>query len=383
MDGAQSLAICRLDLNNFRCYRQLRLVLDSRPVILTGENGAGKTNLLESISFFAPGRGLRHASSEEIARFDSETKPAWAVAAQIVRGENRWDIGIGRDGGGRRQVHLNGSLSSSADLAQLISLLWLTPSMDRLFVDGTSGRRRFMDRLTLGQDSQHGRRVAAYERAMRERMVLLRGEKIPDPQWLAALEEEMACHGTALALSRHAAMTQLDQQCRSGIDSSPATQRLFPTAHLAVIGAVEDHCARHDPPETEAWFRQQLQNNRSQDQAAGHTLFGPHRSDLSVRHGDKNRAAEDCSTGEQKAVLVSIILAQARLRQRQNGYAPLLLLDEIAAHLDQRRREALFAILLDLGSQCWMTGTDRNMFSTLENHAQFIRIAEATATMES
>lgn len=379
----QTLAICRLDLSDFRCYRQLRLTLDSRPVVLTGENGAGKTNLLESLSFLAPGRGLRHASAGDVARFGSENGPAWAIAAQLAKNEDRWSIGIGRDGDGRRQVHLNGSPGTSADIAQLLTVLWLTPAMDRLFIDGASGRRRFMDRLTLGQDSQHGRRVAAYERAMRERMVLLRNESTPDPRWLDGLEEEMARHGARIAQARHAAMTALDQQCRTGVDNSPASGRPFPTAHLLTTGLAEEHCIHHDESATAAWLRQKFRDNRTADQAAGTTTFGPHKSDLSVRHGDKDRAAEDCSTGEQKAVLVSIILAQARLRQRQTGYAPLLLLDEIAAHLDQRRREALFAILLDLGSQCWMTGTDRSMFDPLQGSAQFIRVADTAACLEA
>ena len=348
-------------------------------MVLTGENGAGKTNLLESLSFLAPGRGLRHANSSDIPRFGSEHNPAWAVAAQLTRDGNQWSIGVGRDGGGRRQVHLNGSPSSSSDIAQLVTLLWLTPTMDRLFVDGASARRRFMDRLTLGQDSQHGRRVAAYERAMRERIILLRNDSPADPQWLSALEEEMARHGTHIAQARHTAMTALDQQCRIGVSETPASARLFPTAHLATVGMVEQHCALHDEAVTTDWLRQKFYENRAQDQAAGTTTFGPHKSDLSVRHGDKDRAADDCSTGEQKAVLVSIVLAQACLRRRQNGYAPLLLLDEIAAHLDQRRREALFAILLELGSQCWMTGTDRGMFAALQGSAQFIRIADAVA----
>ncbi|WP_239988483.1 DNA replication/repair protein RecF [Paramagnetospirillum kuznetsovii] len=373
--GPGRLAIRRLSLADFRCYSQLRLDTQSRPVVLTGPNGAGKTNLLEALSFLVPGRGMRRASLGEIARHGSGDDGSWAVAAVL---EDGGEIGTGREAGNeRRSVRLDGQPAKPADLAARLSALWLTPAMDRLFSEGAGGRRRFLDRLAFGIAPGHAREASAYEHAMRERSRLLKVRReggAGDPSWLAALEDGMARHGVAVAANRVRAATLLDEACRRGIGP-------FPAARLAVVGEVEGWLVEgQEPPQAEDGLRSALTRARARDEAAGCATMGPHRSDLAVRHAAKDLAVGQCSTGEQKAVLVAIVLAQSRVQAALTGRAPLLLLDEVVAHLDQVRRAALFDELCVLGAQSWMTGTDELLFDGFGDRAQFFRVAEASVT---
>ena len=364
------LAVRRLTLSDFRCYGHLRLDTDERPVVLTGANGAGKTNLLEALSFLAPGRGLRRASPADVGRRDAGA-PLWAVAAVVEGPAGRVEIGTGREAGAeRRAIRIDGQPAKAAALANLVSALWLTPVMDRLFVEGAGGRRRFLDRLVLSQDGRHAARAGAYEHAMRERARLLR-DGCTDGAWLAAVEEAMARHGIALAQARLQTVARLDEACQAGIGR-------FPAARLTLAGEVEEWLRHAATDRVEEQLRGALAHARARDMAAGVATIGPHRCDFIVRHGGKDLPAGQCSTGEQKAVLVSIVLAQARLGARRGGMAPLLLLDEVAAHLDESRRLALFDELVGLKAQSWMTGTDESLFAGFGERAQFFRVADAT-----
>ena len=376
-DPASRPAVRRLSLTDFRCYRTLRLETDTRPVVLTGANGAGKTNILEALSFLVPGRGLRRAGAADISRHGLPAGSPWAVAASLDGPAGRVEIGTGREAGHeRRSVRIDGKPAKPGDLAGLVSALWLTPAMDRLFIEGASGRRRFLDRLVFGLVPGHGAESGAYEHAMRERTRLLRaardGGPRADPAWIAALEEGMARHGTSVALARVESIRRLDAACRAGLGP-------FPAAGLAVEGEIEGWLAGgSSPDEAGERFKSALRFARARDEAAGAATCGPHRSDLLVRHVPKDLPAGQCSTGEQKAVLVSIVLAQGRVQDQAGGRAPLLLLDEVAAHLDDVRRTALFDELCGLRAQSWMTGTDALLFAGFGERAQFFRVTDAT-----
>ncbi|MGE5548834.1 MAG: DNA replication/repair protein RecF [Solirubrobacterales bacterium] len=371
--GSPRLAVRRLTLTDFRCYDRLRLETDDRPVVLTGPNGAGKTNLLEALSFLAPGRGMRRATLAEATRQAAGPGAPWAVAAVVDGPDGRHDIGTGREAGSeRRSVRIDGQPAKPGDLAPLVSALWLTPAMDRLFIEGPGGRRRFLDRLVLGLDAGHARRAARYEHAMRERTRLLKAGGA-DPAWLTALEAAMAENGVAMAAARRRSVAALDQACREGIGP-------FPAARLALVGEVEAGLEESDPAAAEEKLRVALLRARARDEAAGAATLGPHRTDLAVRHGGKDLPAGQCSTGEQKAVLVSIVLAQARVQTRTRGLAPLMLLDEVVAHLDATRRAALYDELSGLSAQSWMTGTDELLFDGFGERAQFFRVADASVT---
>jgi DNA replication and repair protein RecF len=374
------VGVTRLVLTDFRNYCSARLDLDAGraglPVVLTGPNGAGKTNLLEAVSFLSPGRGLRRARLGEIDRRDSAVEPGssgWAVAATVATGHAPVRIGTGRepDGGERRLIRIDGEPArNQAALAECLGVLWLTPQMDRLFVEGPGARRRFLDRLVLGLDPAHAARVAAYEQAMRERARLLRDGPC-DPAWLSALEEVMAQQGVAVAAGRREAIERLDQVCAEADGA-------FPRARLRLIGIVEDWLGMMPALEAEEKFTAALAANRGADAAAGGAMLGPHRSDLAVTYADKGIAAENASTGEQKALLIAIVLAQAALQRASRGEPPLLLLDEVAAHLDAGRRTALFEALAGLESQTWITGTDAALFAPLHGCARFLSVADGT-----
>jgi DNA replication and repair protein RecF len=372
------LAVRRLTLTDFRCYQRMRLDTDPRPVVLTGPNGAGKTNLLEALSFLTPGRGMRRATLGEIGRKAAGDGAPWAVAAALDGPSGRVEIGTGREQGSeRRTVRIDGQPAKAQDLGAIASALWLTPAMDRLFIEGAGGRRRFLDRLTLGQEAGHAGAASAYEHAMRERTRLLKagqnGGRRPDPAWLTALEEAMARHGVQVAAARRRSVERLDSACAERVGP-------FPAARLSLVGEVESWLGECPDDEAEERMRASLRAARARDETAGAATFGPHRSDLTVRHADKDLPAGQCSTGEQKAVLVSIVLAQARVRTALSGLAPLMLLDEVVAHLDQTRRTALFDELAGLNAQSWMTGTDEVLFAGFGDRAQFFRVADATVT---
>jgi DNA replication and repair protein RecF len=365
-------AVVRLALTDFRSYAAAELDVAPLPVVLTGPNGAGKTNLLEAISFLAPGRGLRRAKLSEIDRRGCVSP--WTLSIQLSTPEGAIRIGTGRDAtsesGERRLVRIDGAPAKShAALAKLTSLVWLTPQMDRLFTEGASARRRFLDRLVLGFDPEHASQLSAYERAMRERLKLLR-EGGADPAWLKALEEEMAAHGIAIAAARGEVVAQLDQACA-------ATSGPFPQARLAMEDEVVRLLDRMPALAAEDELRRLLQAQRRVDGDSGTTTFGPHRADIAVHHVGTRMPAALCSTGEQKALLLAILLAQARLLASQQGAAPIMLLDEVAAHLDAERRAALFAEILDLKAQAWLTGTDAALFAGLRQNAQFFAVADA------
>ena len=383
-------AVTRLILSEFRCYESLRLDLEPGPVVLTGPNGAGKTNLLEAVSFFAPGRGLRRAKLAEVTRHGS-SRP-WGVSAEVQTSGGALAIGtaidtpvaaetVGQeqvidddsDGGDeapnqRRLVKIDGALVPQSALAGALSVTWLVPQMDRLFIESAAGRRRFFDGLAFGFDADHAKRVSAYEQVLRQRSRLLK-DGVRDDRWLAALEETMAEHAVAVGATRRDTLARL----ASGFAMA---QSAFPRAKLDLDGWVE--LALKDDPAlaVENTLRERWAASRETDAVAGRASIGIHRTDVQVWHDAKGTPAAQCSTGEQKALLVAIVLAQARVLAARQGHAPILLLDEVAAHLDEQRREALFDELLALGTQAWLSGTDPVQFASLRSHSQFIGVAD-------
>lgn len=374
------LAVRQVRLTDFRNYRQLRLECGPAPVVLVGANGAGKTNLLEALSFLVPGRGLRRARLDEVARRSRVEEPtdlSWAVAATLDTPEGRIAVGTGleppRNEGAlpRRVVRIDGRpAASQTALGRHVAAVWLTPQQDRLFLDGPGERRRFLDRLVTALHPEHAGDVAAYENALRQRSRLL-GEGNRDPHWFTALEDTMARHGVALAAARADTVHRLDAAARLGIGP-------FPRVSLAMAGEVDGWIASMAAIDAEDRLRAALAAGRLRDAEVGTTSCGPHRSDLSVRHLDLDLPAAEGSTGQQKALLVSIALAHARLVALSRGRPPLLLLDEIAAHLDAERRAALFDEIVALGAQSWMTGTDAGLFEPLAGRAQLLRVADGT-----
>ena len=346
------MALTRLSLANFRSYADALITPGPGLVVLTGENGAGKTNVLEAVSLLSPGRGLRGAALPEMARRDGEG--GFAVAARL--GEVEIGTGTLASAPERRQVRINGAAASATSLAEWLSILWLTPAMDRLFQEGASGRRRFLDRLVLALEPGHAVHAARYEAAMRARNKLLAEER-PDSDWLTALEARMTEHGAALAAARRTAVNALASRL------GDAPEGPFARAGLALEGGEEDLAAT-------------LSAGRRRDAAAGRTLAGPHRTDLAVVHLGKKQPAALCSTGEQKALLLGIVLAHADLVAERAGRRPILLLDEVAAHLDPRRRAALFERLDAAGGQVWMTGTEASLFSAVGGDATRLEIRD-------
>lgn len=362
---AASTRLTRLTLSDFRSYDHLDLAFDGRPVALSGPNGAGKTNVLEAISLLGPGRGLRGARLEEIARKGGPG--GWAVSARLSDGEDDRAIGVGALAGdeNRRVVRIDGAPASGpAALAGAVRLLWLTPAQDRLFLEAAGERRRFLDRMTLAHDPAHARAANDYETAMRQRQRLL-DEGCRDDRWLAALETQMAETGVAIAAARRDMAGALAAAAVTE-DESP-----FPAADIALDGEIEALLAYAPAADVEDDFAARLKASRPACAAAGRAIVGPHRSDFLVTHRAKGAPARLCSTGEQKALLIGLILANARALTFRAGGPPLiLLLDEIAAHLDEARREGLYDILDALGLQCVMTGTDASLFSAWRGRAQ-------------
>jgi DNA replication and repair protein RecF len=372
-------SIARITLTDFRCYTFERLECGSAPVVLTGSNGAGKTNLLEALSFLVPGRGLRRARLSEVGRSEDGVRhKPWAVAASIETLSGTINLGTGLDnsqvneGRERRVVHVNGeAVKSQAILGEYLNALWLTPQMDRLFIEGPSARRRFLDRLVFGYDPAHAGRVAAYEKALRERSRLLRDQGAQaDAAWLSALEETMVGRGIAVVAARQLMAARLDKICAARIG-------VFPASQIMVSGALETWLQEMPALEVETRFQGVLESSRRSDAETGGAAIGPHKSDMDVRHLGNGQRAALCSTGEQKALLIALILANAELQTEEHGSAPLLLLDEVAAHMDDVRREALFDEILNLGAQAWITGTDQSLFESLKGQAQFFKVEDA------
>ena len=372
-----SLHISRLTLSNFRNHAALDLQLDARPVCLFGPNGAGKTNILEALTMLAPGRGLRGASLTDVARAgDDEMRlQPWAVSARVNNDGEETVLGAGAErtpeGGVKRLARRDGQPATAAELAEAARMTWLTPAMDRLWSGPAGDRRRFFDRLTLARATEHGASAAAYERAMRERQRLL-SERVFDDAWLGGLEREMSAHGAAIAAARVETLHRL----QDAIDARP--DGAFPKALLALEGSLESRFERGaKSADVEEDFAALLRGMRGRDAGAGRALDGPHRSDLKARHAAKNMDADQCSTGEQKALLLGLTLAQARALASDPGAGPsLILVDEAAAHLDAVRRAALFEELLANPGQAWLTGTDENLFEAFGRRAQMFEVRD-------
>ncbi len=363
--------IRRLTLTNFRSYHAAQVTLDAAcPVVLTGANGAGKTNLIEAISLLAPGRGLRRATMEELAF--AEGDGAWAVSAEIEGMLGLATLGtgidppVGEDSSPTRRCRIDREpVSSAAAFADHLRVVWLTPAMDPLFNGPASERRRFLDRLVLAVDAQHSSRVAALERSLRSRNRLLE-EPHSDPHWLDAVEHETAEVAVAVAAARAETVGRLAGALAAAHDQAPE----FPMPEIALQGWMEQLLPNHSATDIEDRYRALLKDNRARDAAAGRTLDGPHLSDFAVAHAAKGIPAADASTGEQKALLIRLVLAHARLIKEMTGSAPLLLLDEVVAHLDPGRRAALYDALAALGAQVWMTGADPLAFGDIAGRAQ-------------
>lgn len=366
--------VSKLSLADFRNYPTLSLELKHGAVVLTGENGAGKTNLLEAVSFLSPGRGLRRTAYAEVARHGAAD--GFAVHARVDGPDGDTQIGTGTAQSGLesgRRVRINGEDARSAEeLLDILRVVWLTPSMDALFTGPAGDRRRFLDRLVLAIDRNHGKRTLDYEKAMRGRNRLL-AEDSRDGVWFDAIEAQMAETGVAIAAARAELVRLLAAMVAKLPDEGP-----FPRASMALDGEVEKAVGEMPAVEVEETLRRAFAAGRSRDRAAGRTLDGPHRADLLVRHSAKDMPAEFCSTGEQKALLIGLVISHARLTAETSGSAPILLLDEVAAHLDPGRRHALFSILEELNCQTFMTGTEPTLFLSLAGRAQFLTVSHGT-----
>ncbi|MBQ1543404.1 DNA replication/repair protein RecF [Caulobacter sp. CCUG 60055] len=369
--------LTHLTLTDFRSYERAELALDGRPAFLFGANGAGKTNLLEAVSLLAPGRGLRGAAIAEIGRrLPGEAQGrAWSVAARVegADGETRLGTGLETAGAARRVVRLEGENAPPGRLADLVRLVWLTPQQDRLFLEGAAERRRFFDRLTFAAEPAHAAFAAAYDKTLRERMRLLTADAPPDPDWLTALEARMAEAGAHMAEARARTLIALQDE----IDHRHG--RPFPQGALSLTGDWERMAGQGlEAAEIAARLAAALRAGRERDAAAGRGLTGPHRGDLAVVHREKDRPAAECSTGEQKALILNLVLAQAsRLSRAEGAPNPILLLDEVAAHLDRIRRAALFDEIEALGLQAFLTGTDEALFDDLKGRAQGVQVDAA------
>lgn len=366
-------AVVRLRLTNFRSYAALDLPCGPGSVALVGPNGAGKTNILEAISLLAPGRGLRRAPHGELPR--TEGDGSWAVVADVEGAEGAARLGTGLEPGAEtsaRRCRIDSApVGSAGAFASHLRLVWLTPDLDGLFRGSAGDRRRFLDRLVVAVDPEHASRASGLEKALRSRNRLLE-DPSSDPRWLDAVERELAELATAVAAARAETVSRLTALVAE--TSDPAAP--FPTADVAIEGALETELASASATAVEDAYRERLARARGRDRAAGRTLEGPHLSDLLVRHAAKDMPAEKCSTGEQKALLVGLVLAHARLVARLDGAAPIVLLDEVAAHLDPLRRETLFAALDALEAQVWLTGADPAAFAELGSRATLFAVAD-------
>ncbi|MDP3262461.1 MAG: DNA replication/repair protein RecF [Tabrizicola sp.] len=347
------LSIKSLSLSHFRSHRLANLDFDGRPVALIGPNGAGKTNLLEAVSLFSPGRGLRRASSDDLAKRPESI--GWRLRATVVGLGGGHDLETSADPGEARQVRVDGKVATQASLGRVIRILWLVPAMDRLWIEAAEGRRRFLDRLTFSLAPDHAELSLTYEKAMRDRNRLLK-DQITDPHWYTALEAQMAEAGAQITQNRRAALARIDR--------ATTGETAFPKATLALTESEDSDLLTA------------LAEGRRRDLAAGRTLVGPHRTDLAAVYTAKGVPADQCSTGEQKALLISLILANARALAEDIGHAPVLLLDEVAAHLDEDRRAALYDEIVSLGAQALMTGTEAELFRGLRGKGRLIKISD-------
>jgi DNA replication and repair protein RecF len=383
--GDRRTWIGKLTLTDFRNYRGATLAPRPAPAVLFGANGAGKTNCLEAISLLTAGRGLRSLAFSELVR--SGGAGGWAVAAKVFAGAQEIEIGTGVQAplggvlGSRtpRIVKVDGAQAKGSGALARIRMVWLTPAMDSLFTGAASERRRFVDRLALSLDPAYASAAATFDRAMRQRNKAL--EELSPPRLLDGIEVQMVEAAAEIAVMRHRAIEALAAEIGAERDRVPDSA--FPWAALSLEGLLEAQAGSVAPADMQESYAHLLARSRERDRTAGRTLVGPHRSDLEVTHGPKGMPAKMCSTGEQKALLVGLALAQSRLvKEVSGGIAPLILLDEIAAHLDEDRRAALFASIASLNAQVWMTGTDSVMFAPLRDATavQFFRVSDGTFT---
>lgn len=354
------LAVTELTLSHFRSHRHTALAVDGRPIAIYGPNGAGKTNILEAVSMLSPGRGLRRAGAEELIRRPEAL--GWKVSALVQSAGQVREVETFAEPGQSRQVWIDSKTSPQVALGRVARIVWLIPAMDRLWIEGADGRRRFLDRVTMSFEPSHAQSVLTYEKAMRERNRLLK-DMVRDAHWYTALEHQMAEVGTEVLANRQAALARL-REAQEGSETA------FPAARLSLTHP------DIDLPDTSDALEALLGDNRQRDLRAGRTLAGPHRMDLEAIYTDKEVAAGQCSTGEQKALLISLVLTNARALAQDTGAAPLILLDEVAAHLDAARRAALYDEICALNAQAWMTGTGAELFAELGNRAQHLEVAE-------
>ncbi len=352
------MALTRLSLSDFRNHSAADICPAENFIVLHGANGVGKTNILEAVSLLVPGRGLRRAAMADMVR--KAGSGGFTVTAAM--GDIMLGTGVEAAMPERRKVRINGAAASINALAEWLAIIWLTPAMDRLFAESAGGRRRFLDRLVLAMDPAHAKHSSRYEKAVQERNRLLQSDERPDPRWLDAIESAMAQSAASINAGRNHILAQLE------IRLTASSSSVFAVPNLAL-----DKPASEDAGQLqEAW-----QASRLRDKAAGRTLLGPHRADLIAHHSGNGQAAALCSTGEQKALLLSTILAHADLVSEKRGQPPIILLDEVAAHIDPARRTALFERLAQTGGQIWMTGTEYNLFTDLTGNAHFIEVDTA------
>ena len=355
-----------LTISHFRSHRVTRMSLDGRPVALHGSNGAGKTNVLEAVSLLSPGRGLRRAAAEEFTRRPEAL--GWKVSAVLQAGEKAHELETSAEPNQPRVVRIDGKVQPQVGLSRLARIVWLVPAMDRLWLEGADGRRRFLDRMALSFAPDHAEAVLAYEKAMRERNRLLK-DMVRDAHWYLVLERQMSASGARIIANRASTLERL-------LAAQRGAETAFPAAHLSLTHA------NGELPETSDGLAEVFAAGRSLDLKAGRTLVGPHRVDMNAVYADKNIPAGQCSTGEQKALLISLVLSNARALSQDAGAAPLILLDEVAAHLDASRRIALYDEISALGAQAWMTGTGAELFEDLGERAQVFEVVEAPGGSE-
>lgn len=354
------LALTELTMSHFRSHLRAEMHLDGRPVALFGPNGAGKTNILEAVSLFSPGRGLRRASAAEMTRRPEAL--GWKLKAVLQAPDQAYEVETWSEGGNARQVRIDNKASNQIALGQICRMVWLIPAMDRLWIEAAEGRRRFLDRIVLSFEPSHAEATLVFEKAMRERNRLLKDQN-RDPAWYKVLERQMAETGHRINAARVAAVSLLQE-------AQGQAETAFPVAELELIQS------EGSMPDNEGDLREALAESRFRDLAAGRTLVGPHRTDLIGTYAAKGVPARDCSTGEQKALLVSLILANARALAAREGAPPIVLLDEVAAHLDAARRAALYDEICALGAQAWMTGTEAELFAEMGTRAQMFEITD-------
>ena len=381
--------LLNLRLTNFRSYAYLDMKLDESftPVVLTGYNGAGKTNVLEAVSFLTAGKGLRSARLSDVGRRSNpealynadvmQLPERWSVSARVQNKDGLYQIGTGTvDGSERRQIRIDGkNTSKQSDLGRILRCLWLTPAQDRLFCGDPQARRRFLDRLVQAFDATHATRLTEYNNAFKQWSCLLREGRFDD-RWLSGLEMQMATYGVAIAASRIDVIERISHYLAQPISS------VFPTPDVVLTGVIEQSLITRSALQAEEYFSESLKRSRK-IYADGGSVAGPHTADFKVIHAQKGIDAALCSTGEQKALLLSIILAEMKTQMQEQGLCPILLLDEVTAHLDINRRHILFDILSDLPAQVWMTGTDIGNFAYLANKAQFFDVQDSNLSLQN